>query len=85
MVFQNEDVEAVSVEIPEGHAHLRMTFVLRDGQELVFQEATIANVVRAYVTIKTHPTIRKMFLKGGKIAKRKRGFAEWQLVESAQS
>jgi hypothetical protein len=30
---------------------------------MIFQEATIANILRAYVTIKTHPTIKAQELK----------------------
>jgi hypothetical protein len=37
--------------------------------------------VRAYITIKTHPTTKKMALKGKRLVERKDGYAEWQLVE----
>lgn len=81
MILRNEDIKELIVEIPEGHKHLRTTIILRDGTELIFQEATIANLVRAYTTVKTHPTIKKVNLKGKKIAERKDGYAEWQLLE----
>lgn len=81
MILHNEDIKELIAEIPEGHKHLRTTIILQDGTELVFQEATIANLVRAYTTVKTHPTIKKVILKGKKLIERKDGYAEWQLLE----
>ena len=81
MIIRNEDVSRVIVEIPAGHRHLRTTLALVDGTELVFQEAAIANIVRAYVAVKTHPTTTRIVLEGGPVAERKEGFAEWQLLE----
>ena len=81
MIIHNEDIKELIAEVPEGHKHLRTTIVFQDGTEFVFQEATIANLVRAYITVKTHPTIRKAVLKGKELTDRKDGYAEWQLVE----
>jgi len=80
MIIHNEDIKELTAEIPEGHKHLRTTIVLQDGTEFVFQEATIANLVRAYIMVKTHPVKRKVTLKGEKLTERKNGYAEWQLV-----
>ncbi len=79
--FHNEDIKELIAEIPEGHKHLRTKIVLQDGTELIFQEATIANLLRAYITVKTHPQIIKVVLRGKKLSGRKKGYAEWQLVE----
>ena len=81
MIIHNEDIKELTAEIPEGHKHLRTMIVLQDGTEFVFQEATMANLVRAYITVKTHPVKKKVTLKGRSIAERKNGYAEWQLVE----
>jgi hypothetical protein len=81
MKISNEDIVEVLAEIPEGHRHIRTTVVLGDGTEFVFQEATVANIVRAYVTLKTDPVKSRVRLKGKKLAERKQGYAEWQLVE----
>jgi len=81
MIIHNEDIKELTAEIPEGHKHLRTTIVLQDGTEFVFQEATIANLARAYITIKTHPALKKVTLKGKKLDERKEDYAEWQLVE----
>lgn len=81
MIIRNEDVKAVTMEVPEGHRHLRTALLFNDGTELILQEATVANLVRAYVTIKTHPAVNKVHLSGMKLSDRKEGYAEWQLLE----
>jgi hypothetical protein len=82
MNVANEEVAEVVVEIPQGHQHLRATIVLQNGREFTFQEATIANIVRAYIAVKTHPEITKVHLRGGKVPPKKEGFADWQLLET---
>lgn len=81
MTIRNEDVKKLIAEIPEGHNHLRTTIVLEDGTKIMFQEATIANLVRAYIAIKTHPCLTRVSLQGTRLHERKEGYAEWQLVE----
>ncbi len=81
MIIHNEDIIEITAEIPEGHKHMRTTIILQDGTEFVLQEAAIANLVRAYIMVKTHPVKRKVTLKGKSLAERKDGYAEWQLVE----
>jgi hypothetical protein len=82
MIIRNEDIKSVSMEVPEGHRHLRTIIVLNDGTELALQEATVANLVRAYITITTHPSIDRVQLSGRKLSQRKEGYAEWQLLEN---
>lgn len=81
MVIRNEDVREVILEVPEGHKHLRTSLVLSTGQRIVLQEATVANIVRAFVSIKTHPQLERVVLKGRRLTQRKEGFAEWQVLE----
>jgi hypothetical protein len=81
MMISNEDIVEVVAEIPEGHRHIRTKVILGDGTEFVFKEAAVANIVRAYVTLKTDPVKSLVRLKGRKLAERKQGYAEWQLVE----
>ncbi len=81
MNIANEDIREVSAEIPEGHEHVRTRIVLHDGAEFIFQEATIANIVRAYITLKTDPVRTSVRMKGKKLEERKKGYAEWQLIE----
>jgi hypothetical protein len=85
VVIRNEDVKELRIEVPEGHRHLRTTLVFHDGTEMVFQEATIANLVRAYITVKTHPVRENIILRGERITDRKEGYAEWQLVEERET
>jgi len=82
-VLTNADIREIEIAVPEGHQHLRTTIRLRDGRELVLQEASVANLVRAYVTIKTHPQKESVVLQGRELTEdeRKPGFAAWQLVE----
>lgn len=77
----NEDVREVLVEIPEGHRHIRTRVVLQDGTGFVLQEATVANILRAFIRIKTDPRETSVRLVGKKLLKRKHGYAEWQLLE----
>jgi hypothetical protein len=81
MQIRNEDIKEVIAEIPEGHKHIRTRIVLQDGTELLFQEAAMANLVRAYITLKTHPCKTSVLLRGRAIQERKNGYAEWQLLE----
>ncbi len=81
MKIANEDVSEAFVEVPAGHKHIRTRILLQDGSELIFQEATIANIVRAYITLKTDPSKTAVRMKGRKIGDRKKGYAEWQLIE----
>jgi hypothetical protein len=81
MLIPNEEISELLVEIPEGHKHLRATFSLKNGQEITLLEASIANLVRAYVTVKTHPSQSRVRLIGREIKNKKQGFASWQLLE----
>jgi hypothetical protein len=81
MRIRNEDIEGIVVEIPEGHLHLRTFVRLRDGTELEFQEAAVANLLRAFVAVKTHPVKKKVVLRGRELEKTKEGYARWQLLE----
>jgi len=81
MQIRNEDIKEISVGIPKGHRHIKTIITLQDDTELVLQEATVANIVRAYITVKTHPLKTSMHLKGKPLAEKKAGFADWLLLE----
>ena len=81
MIIKNEDIRRVVTEIPEGHRHMRTTVELADGSELIFQEAAIANIVRAFIRVKTHPVTRRVVLQRMRLSERKTDYAEWQLLE----
>jgi len=82
-VLANADIAEIVLAPPPGHQHLRATIKLHSGEEIVLQEATVANLVRAYVGIKTHPQRTECRLVGRELteAERKGGFADWQLLE----
>jgi hypothetical protein len=81
MVIRNEDIEKLVVEIPEGHQHIRTVITLRDSTELTLQEAAVANLLRGFLSVKTHPLRRRVVLAGRELARRKDGYAPWQLLE----
>ena len=81
MNIRNDDIKEVLIEIPEGHKHIRTKIVLHDNTEFILQEATIASIVRAYITVRTHAQKTSVRLKGTEPANLKEGFANWQLLE----
>jgi len=85
-IIRNQDVDRVLIGVPKGHHHLRVCIRLKNESSLVFQEATIANILRAYTTIKTHPTIRARELKVEDFTTQplKEGFATHQLLETSR-
>jgi hypothetical protein len=82
-IVRNEDVDKVLVGVPEDHKHIRVCIKLKNGLALIFQEATIANILRAYITVKTHPSVRTQELQMKTLAAelRKDGYAAHQLLE----
>jgi len=85
-LIRNEDVNRVLIGVPEGHKHLRICLELKNACTFVFQEATVANILRAYTTIKTHPNIRARELKMKTLTAKqlKEGYATHQLLETSK-
>lgn len=83
-VIRNEDVNQILIGTPEDHKHLRVCMKLKNESTIIFQEATIANISRAYTTIKTHPNIQAQELTIKTLAEesRKEGYAKHQLLET---
>ena len=81
MNIRNEDIREILVEIPGGHKHIRTKITLQDDTELEFQEEAVANIVRAFITVKTHPQKVSVKLTGKQLSQKKAGYADWQLVE----
>jgi len=86
-IIRNADIEKVLIGIPKGHKHLRVCMKLKNNSAMIFQEATIANILRAYVTIKTHPKIKAQELKMRRTDKtsQKQGYALHQLLETSRN
>jgi len=80
IIFRNRDIHRVEAFIPEGHKHIRILISTTEG-DFIFQEATVAAIVRAYIAIKTHPTRREIVMCGMELQDRKEGYAEYQLLE----
>lgn len=81
--YRNCDVERIVAIIPREHKHLRVIIELPD-QVIVFSEATIAAIVRAYVNIVAHPQKKsvELVLRRFKPSEIKPAYAECQLIES---
>lgn len=77
----NEMIREVRVGVPDGHRHVRTVIILDDDTEIVLQEAAMANIVRAFITVKTHPSVNSVVLRGRHVEEKKAGFAGWQLLE----
>lgn len=82
-VYRNEDIKRIIAFIPRGHLHVRVLIETSD-KIMVFQEATIAGVIRAYINVAMHPYRKAVELKSIRLSKnsRKLGFAEHQLIET---
>jgi len=76
-----EQVTECLLGTPRGHKHLRLA--VRYGERvLILPEAVVAAVVRAYVTVKTHPQRRAVHLSLAEMEGVKDGFAALQLLET---
>jgi hypothetical protein len=86
-IIRNEDIETVLIGVPKGHNHLRVCMKLKNNSAIIFQEATMANILRAYVTTKTRPTIKAQELKMHVLNEnsQKEGYALHQLLETSRS
>jgi len=85
-MIRNEDVKRVLLGTPENHRHLRISVML-EKECIIFSEATIANILRGFVTIKTHPRIDAIELMGTRLhlKGRRAGYAEHQLLETGKA
>jgi len=80
--YSNAEIKRILVGIPKGHKHLRVLIETADGGEFLFQEATLANIARAYTAIKTHPQKVAVELILTRLDERKASYAEFQLLET---
>jgi len=85
-VMKTSDVVRVIAFIPPGHRHTRILVELGSGEKLIFQQATIDGIIRAYISVALHPSRKacELILKNLSARERKEGFAKWQLVESGR-
>ncbi len=86
-IYRNADIKRVIAYIPPGHVHTRVLIETKDGNIIVFQEATIAGIVRAYVNVALHPQRHAIELISKTLwpGEKKHGFARNQLVEADKS
>jgi hypothetical protein len=82
LLLRNRHVSRVLVGVPDGHQHIRARIETAGGDVITLQEATLAAIARAYLTISTHPTRNAVELRATRVPDRKDGFAEFQLIET---
>jgi len=80
----NCSVKRILFGKPKGRVHCRLVLELSDGRRIVFSEATVANIVRAYVGVKTHPIREAVEMRVSRLKDRKNGYAECQLIETRE-
>ncbi|MET1160822.1 MAG: hypothetical protein ABWW65_07670 [Thermoprotei archaeon] len=79
-VYKNEDIEEIVMAIPRNHYHVRALIKFND-QAIVLQEAALAAITRAYLSILLHPTRKGIILTRKYIRTHKPGYAPVQLIE----
>jgi hypothetical protein len=52
---------------------------------IVLHEATVENIVRAFVEVEMHPSRRAIVLEGRELERRKEGYSKYQLLEVEMS
>jgi len=83
--IRNTQIQRILLGVPLEHEHLRVLIELTDGTKLVLHEATLASIVRAFLTTKLDPIRDAVELMGTELAERRAGFAEYQLLETETS
>ncbi len=81
LLLRNRHVARVIVGIPEGHEHIRARIESDAGDIVTLQEATLAAIVRAYLSVSTHPQRKAVELRSMAVEASKQGFAAHQLME----
>jgi len=84
-VLRTDEIQKVWFGRPSGHRHHRLAMQLADGTVLIFPEAVVAAIVRAYTGVKNHPTRRAVELQATEAVNRKKDFARHQLLETDRS
>ena len=80
-VIRNSDVKRIVAFIPPKHKHVRLYIEFND-EKLVFQEATINAILRAYINVAFHPIRKAVELRLKRLSTRKSGYAEYQNLET---
>lgn len=80
--LSTQNVNQLLFGIPDNHKHCRLVLKTEPIATLVFSEALVAAIVRAYVTVKTHPTHGGIEMTSQPISNGKADFATWQLLET---
>jgi hypothetical protein len=80
-ILRNRDVRRIVTFIPRGHSHVRL-YIETEDEAYVFHEATLDGILRSYIDVITHPSRRAIELVLEKLEERKRGYSEYQHLET---
>ena len=80
LIFPNAAIRRILLGTPTGRKHMRI-FIETNEHILVFHEAVVSNLVRAFVTVKTHPQKAAVELVQHESDHFRPGFARVQLLE----
>jgi len=83
--IRNAQVQRILLGVPRNHKHLRAVLELTNGTKLVLHEATLASIVRAFLSAKLNPVQDAVELIGTKLMERRAGFAEYQLLATEKA
>jgi len=84
LFIRNRDLRRIIIGVPKGHAHKRIVMELVNGL-IVLHEATVENLVRAFIEVEMHPFRRAIVLEGRELERRKEGYSKYQLLEVEMS
>ncbi len=84
-IIRNSKIQRILLGVPLNHTHIRALIELNDGTKLVFHEAVLAGIVRAFLTIKLDPLRDAIELTNMELANRRVGFAKHQLIATEKS
>jgi len=86
--IKDYEVKRIVVAPPSGEKEkvwqIRLLVELVDGSKIIFDHATVGNILRSLSWVLYHPKMKAIELVGKKLEERKKGFAEDQLLETSR-
>jgi hypothetical protein len=79
--MRNDQITRILMGVPMRHKHIRTVIELED-KSFILSEAVVSGIVRAYITLKTHPRLFGVELVQTICEDGKKGYAKCQLLES---
>ncbi|MDZ7263437.1 MAG: hypothetical protein ONB16_02550 [candidate division KSB1 bacterium] len=83
--LSTKDVDRLLFGVPTDHKHCRLALITTRDECFILSEALVAAIVRAYVSLKTHPQLKTIEMNSSRSSWPKADFADYQLLESQTS